>query len=203
MRFRLRTLLIVTAVLPPVLAAFWPLLPSSLGLPVVWLALAFMLAVYLPLLLWIAASRPDAGASPTHDEPERAKLNESASIRVWGRPSLGGWLSLLNIMTWLALLTLLRCTADAGGMNREEWWTAPVMFTMVFMSLPLASCLLGPGGGGRGDPLSEAVTMAIVLGLNAFAWGYGLALIVGGVRKWIAVLRPPVRARGESAKASG
>jgi hypothetical protein len=102
----------------------------------------------------------------------------------------------------MALLTLLRCTADASGAQREQWWTEPVIGIATFISLPFVYCLI-PVGSYSGDPMSEAVTGAIVIGLNAFAWGYGLAALIGGVRKWIAVLRPRDRAGGDAAKTSG
>lgn len=111
---------------------------------------------------------------------------------------MGGWLTLLNIVTWMALLALLRSTADASGMQREQWWTAPVMAIAVFISLPFVPCVI-PVGSRHGDEMSEAVTSAIVIGINSFAWGYGLAALIGGIRKWIAVLWPQRRTTHDGA----
>jgi hypothetical protein len=114
---------------------------------------------------------------------------------------LGGWLSLFNMAFWVGVFLLLHSTRDARGiqhMEGLEWLEGPIMTLVLFMSLPFAAVCLGPGLGSGGDPMNEAIRMAIVIGLNAFAWGYGLALLIGGVKKWIAVFRP----RGSSTRAA-
>jgi hypothetical protein len=129
-------------------------------------------------------------------------VDEPPTFRVWGRPSLGGWLSLVNLVFWVALFLALRLTSNSWAGKEPEWLEALIPVG-IFMSLPFACVFLGPGHGSGGDPMNEAIGMAIVIGLNAFAWGYGLAWLIGGVKKWRAVLRPRASTTADAAKGDG
>jgi hypothetical protein len=72
------------------------------------------------------------------------------------------------------------------------------MFLMACMSLPFAFFVILPSGAGSGDPMGEALRAAIVIGLNAFVWGYGMAALICGIQKWIALFRR-IAAPNESA----
>ena len=114
-------------------------------------------------------------------------MDEPPTFRVWSWPSLGGWLAMLNGGLWVAGVIFMRAWGPAGP---PDWLDVPVTCILLLVSLPVAlpfvlpSCPLG----GYPDD-SEVVAMGIVFVLNAFAWGYGLAWLIGGVKKWIELFR--------------
>ena len=114
-------------------------------------------------------------------------MNEPPTFRVWELPGLGGWLAMLNGALWVASFSLAR----AHSVDPPDWVQIVVGTTVLFVSLPVALPFVLPScpHGGYPDE-GETVGMAIMIGLNAFAWGYGIAWLLGGVKKWIRVLRP-------------
>jgi hypothetical protein len=113
-------------------------------------------------------------------------VNEPPEFRVWGWPSLGGWLSLLNLAFWVGFLLLLHSLSNPRRANEADWLEALVPLA-IFMSLPF-TCFLMPTHGYAGEPMAGAISAAILIGVNAFAWGYGLAWLIDGIRKWIAAI---------------
>jgi hypothetical protein len=106
---------------------------------------------------------------------------------VWGWPSLGGWLSLLNLAFWVGFLLLLHSLSNPRRPHQEWDWLEPIMPLAIFMSLPL-TCFFMPTHGYAGEPMAGAISGAILIGVNAFAWGYGLAWLIDGIRKWIVAI---------------
>lgn len=86
-----------------------------------------------------------------------------------GRPQLGGWLTILNGSFWVLFAVLGRFDLLD---NTPRWILVPLI---IVFSLPLAFPCMMPSMG-HGSPRPEAVVVvSVVLGLNSFVWGYGIA----------------------------
>lgn len=88
-------------------------------------------------------------------------------------PNLGGWLSILNGLAFLCLVELSQM------IERHQ----PVLFLTVCFFVLGFPCLwpflLTPRLHGPCE--SDIVTAAVMVGVNSFCWGYGLAAIL----RWV------------------
>jgi len=83
----------------------------------------------------------------------------------FGKPSLGGVLAMANGLAWVGWHILV---------PRELLPDALMLGVAVVLAFPFALPLLVPRL--HHDPTTvEIVLICIVIGLNAFAWGYGVA----------------------------
>jgi hypothetical protein len=85
------------------------------------------------------------------------------------KPTLGGWLTMLNCIGWLILATL-----------PSNWWRWPypaLHSCWLALSLPVAWICFTPTMGFRRDHVGIAATCCVV-GFNSFLWGYGLAALL-------------------------
>jgi len=89
-------------------------------------------------------------------------------------PSLGGRLSILNGLAWIALVA---ATGSACGMGNGRF---DIMFQIIalVLSVPLATFLILFRGVGHRPTVDSIVIEAIVIGLNSLIWGYTLAWFV-------------------------
>jgi len=80
-------------------------------------------------------------------------------------PSLGGVLAIVNGLSWLALFLVTRYTALASELT---------IGIAMLLSLPIAFPFLLPRG--HQTPTdADTIFLCVVIGLNAFAWGYGVS----------------------------
>ncbi|WP_010584420.1 hypothetical protein [Schlesneria paludicola] len=84
------------------------------------------------------------------------------------KPNLGGWLTILNCAAWPVLISNLQ-TAESPVFEI-------VIACLFLVGLPFAWILLLPSAEG-GPTYNGVVMVSIVVGMNSFAWGYGLATI--------------------------
>lgn len=95
--------------------------------------------------------------------------------------SLGGKLTLLNANLWIIFFLLLQ-----SQQNRTEPWpdafVSILIISMLLLSLPFGTCVMLPSLGTSSATVSSTIFAATVLGLNAFAWGYGLAWCIEKMR---------------------
>lgn len=85
----------------------------------------------------------------------------------WIVPNLGGWLSIANLVSFLTLIGL------------EMTFDVPEpLFVVLLLGLtaPIAFYWMLPAG--HGPTYLDVVVVPIVIVINAFVWGYGLAAII-------------------------
>lgn len=81
------------------------------------------------------------------------------------KPSLGGWLTIANLLAWLLLVGIVKLGVPVPKFVFLAYW--------LLLSIPLASCCLLPK---LGPPSTvEIIASIVALVINAFVWGYGLA----------------------------
>ena len=100
----------------------------------------------------------------------------------FGRPSLGGVLTMVNLNAWVIFALASRDSELARDLPS---WADAVLSGLFFgLSLPLLPCLwvftIGTGAQGA----TGIVFTVLALALNAFLWGYGLAWCIERVRHW-------------------
>ncbi len=81
------------------------------------------------------------------------------------RPDLGGVLSIVNGLSWVALVVL----ALNGAISSEIFISAGMV-----LSLPIALPFVLPTVGHHHSD-GDVVSICIIIGVNTLAWGYGLA----------------------------
>ena len=86
-----------------------------------------------------------------------------------GWPNLGGWLAMLNAAFWLF-------AAAVGPRVHVHSQAVDILFAIavLVLSLPVAWPFVFPSTCG-GMTESDLVVRAVAIGVNAFAWGYGVA----------------------------
>lgn len=130
---------------------------------------------------------------PTTQTGKSARLHRELAMNAppkgrlfFGLLSLGGKLSLVNLNFWLIALLLQR--GGAASFLAEplrEYILLAFIFLMLFFSLPFATCLLLPTVGTPPIPnLFEVVRDVLLLVLNSFVWGYGLAWCIERAAKY-------------------
>ncbi len=88
----------------------------------------------------------------------------------FGRPTLGGMLAILNCVLWAILLSVPEPIPAR--------WHGVYVGVFIALGLPLrVFCLLLPHGLGPFD----VIIPCVIMGLNSFAWGYGIAWIWGKI----------------------
>jgi hypothetical protein len=89
-----------------------------------------------------------------------------------GRPNLGGWLAMLNAALWLLIGITVQTVVPGSALVQRVTETTLAISTLV-LSLPLTPCFCGlVGPHRRGE---DIVLSCLLVGLNAFLWGHGLA----------------------------
>lgn len=98
---------------------------------------------------------------------------EKASVerRFLGLPSLGGKLAIVNCLSFVGIELLLQSGFFRPGGGGEDFLAC----VMLFLSLPLALPFLLPSLGAPTE--IEQITNGIVIGINSFIWGYGVASV--------------------------
>ena len=99
--------------------------------------------------------------------------------RLLAKPNLGGVLTVANCLFWLALAL----AGDHGLLTGYPGYVAAAL--AIVMSLPLALLVVTGLGGHSGA--ADLVVLLVIVGLNSFMWGYGVAAIVSipaRRRKW-------------------
>ena len=86
-------------------------------------------------------------------------------------PSLGGKLAIANCLAFVGII-LLAMT----GYLEPDGGERILHCVMMFLSLPLAFPFLIPS---MGPPTAiEIIVACLAIGINSFAWGYGLAWMI-------------------------
>lgn len=104
-------------------------------------------------------------------------------VRPWwqiflGCPTLGGTLSMVNMLLWLSFYVLLR------GVSTTQTLEKLLGLVFLVLSLPLLWPFhLSQGFRCGGPSKSEIIVTTIVLGINSFAWGYGIAWLIRLARR--------------------
>jgi hypothetical protein len=86
----------------------------------------------------------------------------------WIVPSLGGWLSIVNLLLLIALIILVRTFEKV-----PKILFAVALYCLTF---PLAIFWMLPSLGG--PTTSDIFIVPLVIIVNAFVWGYGLAKMI-------------------------
>ncbi len=82
------------------------------------------------------------------------------------KPNLGGWLAILNCSAWVVLVFSLQ----------NDFHPPDVLLAigLIVLSLPVALPFMLPSQ----EPTTVgAICVCIIIGVNSFLWGYGLAAI--------------------------
>ena len=101
-------------------------------------------------------------------------------------PSLGGWLTMLNVIVWLCLLLTIGPTRSRHASDDSP--NVVVMTVMLVVSSPVAIFDLLSFSHGA-DPSGEWSRLLFLIGINAFIWGYGLAALAKGLDASLGRLR--------------
>ncbi len=91
----------------------------------------------------------------------------------FGCPSRGGILSMVNMLLWLSFYALLQGVPMTRTL--EKLWGLAFLVLSLPLLLPFH---LSQGFRCGGPSESEIIVSTIVLGINAFAWGYGIAWLI-------------------------
>lgn len=97
--------------------------------------------------------------------------------RFFGWPTLGGWLTIGNCLGW-AGIQLFLFVAGPRGLDNITSTILTVVFLVI--SSPLAFAFWLPNFA-RDPSFDDIIAMAVMAGVNAIVWGYGLAWIAGKV----------------------
>jgi hypothetical protein len=89
-------------------------------------------------------------------------------------PTLGGRLSILNGLAWIALVTATGEVISSGNGRFDDFFRIAALV----LSVPLATFLILFPAVGHRPTMESIVTEAIVIGLNSLIWGYGLAWFI-------------------------
>jgi hypothetical protein len=102
-------------------------------------------------------------------------LRRTAEVKWYSRLTLGGRLTLLNLVLFAGVVWWAIAADQSDGLSPLRIVAAAIL--MFPIALPVSLFL-------SAEPtVAEVVVMCIVFGLNSFVWGYGLATFV----RWIGV----------------
>lgn len=98
--------------------------------------------------------------------------------RFFGMPTLGGWLTIVNCGFFAALFSLSQFLPSV----MDKLGPAFIVLPLIVFSLPLAIFVLLPGLD-YSPTLFDIFAEAIVVGVNALIWGYGLSFFIHWARR--------------------
>jgi hypothetical protein len=95
-----------------------------------------------------------------------------SKAKFFGRPTLGGWLSMLNGLLVVVIVAGLRFAPRVLD-DQELYFILP----LVALTAPLSGGIWWPRIGG-GPTNLEVIVDCVLIGLNSLLWGYGVAAII-------------------------